>query len=329
MEEAQNKTSKKAFLFATPTRDPSPTLAQRSSPQSLHAKPTFSRVCFAVPRTRPISTRFRALLASLDAASRRNNTRRAPKAPRRHREQAARDESPSAASRLRDVRHVLGRVRRATGVAPGRPQLPQGVGAPGARAAARRRAARAGRRPPTGYPNARAVWRAPPGLPRAPNGGATRERRRPGLRRPPRGAAPRRERLRAPRRRRLARRARQRRLGQPVAGARARHARRDDATVYDDVHVRPPRRPRTPRTVSSSAPTASTSSSRDSQASAGPWRAPCGPDTMRTHAPSRHRPTTDRAPSSPRLRGGELRQHTSLLGLITVATPSREHLIIT
>lgn len=133
MEEAQNKTSKKAFFFATPTRDPSPTLAQRSSPQSLHAKPTFSRVCFAVPRTRPISTRFRALLASLDAASRRNNTRRAPKAPRRHREQAARDESPSAASRLRDVRHVLGRVRRATGVAPGRPQLPQGVGAPGAR----------------------------------------------------------------------------------------------------------------------------------------------------------------------------------------------------
>ena len=99
---------------------------------------TFSRVCFAVPRTRPISTRFRALLASLDAASRQNNTRRAPKAPRRHREQAARDESPSAAGRLRDVRHVLGRVRRATGVAPGRPQLPQGVGAPGARAAARR-----------------------------------------------------------------------------------------------------------------------------------------------------------------------------------------------
>lgn len=161
MEEAQNKPSKKAFLVATPTRDHSPTLAQRSSPQSLHAKPTFSRVCFAVPRTRPISTRFRALLASLDAASRRNNTRRAPKAPRRHREQAARDESPSTASRLRDVRDGVGHVRRATGVAPGRPQLPQGVGPQGARAAACRRAPRAGRRPPTGYPSARAVWRAP------------------------------------------------------------------------------------------------------------------------------------------------------------------------
>ena len=158
-------------------------------------KPTFSRVSLAVPRTQAISTRFRALLASLDAASREEVERR-HKASEPHREQAARDESPSAASRLRHVRHVLGRVRRATGVAPGRPQGPQGVGARGARAAPRRRAPRTGPTAGRVSRRAHAAWRSPPGRPRAPNRGATRDRRRPGLRRPPRGAAPRRGRFR-------------------------------------------------------------------------------------------------------------------------------------
>ena len=81
-----------------------------------------------------------------------------------NREQAARDESPSAASRLRDVRLVLGCVRGVAGVAPGRPQLPQGVGAQGGRAAARRA-------PPRTGPTVGRVSTRVPGLAGAPPDG--------------------------------------------------------------------------------------------------------------------------------------------------------------
>ena len=214
-----------------------------------------------------------------------------------NREQAARDESPSAASRLRDVRLVLGCVRGVAGVAPGRPQLPQGVGAQGGRAAARRA-------PPRTGPTVGRVSTRVPGLAGAPPDGpapppAARHATVDGRRSPsaPRGAAARRGRFRAPRRprtsssraTRTARLTRRRRPGAPRAARRRGRRRRARP---------PPAEPRRAATSLSSSPTASTRSPRATRTGRPARRGrPGAPDAARRRGRRRRAPI-----ASPRTR---------------------------